>query len=77
MGVIRVFLHNFLDAYSEKGRDVQVEVQDGWQVKDVLEALDIQAEIIGVVLLNKELVSKDAHIKANDRIDLYPMFGGG
>ncbi|EEG78785.1 MoaD/ThiS family protein [Dethiobacter alkaliphilus] len=77
MKVIRVFLHNFLDTYSGQGPETELEILDGWQVRDVLAAIGIEPEIIGVVLVNKKLADKDTEIKANDRVDLYPLFGGG
>jgi len=64
-----------LKQYTHGQSDVPIE--PGRTVRDVFNQLCIPAHVVALVLVNKEVVSKDYLIKQNDYIEIMAVLGGG
>lgn len=74
---ISVYIHGIILEYTERSTCI-VELEKGKTVSDLIHNLGIQYDLVGTVQLNRErIVGKDYQLQNNDRIDLYPFFGGG
>ena len=54
-----------------------LEITIGTTIKDILQSLEAAPGEVGLVILNGEKVGSEALVKDGDKIELYPVFGGG
>lgn len=71
---MRVDFHSMLRHY---GNLDLFETEKNLTISGLLESLKIDQGEIGVILINGALSSFDAPIENKDKIDFYPIFGGG
>ena len=60
----------------EKGEEV-FEVDDSFSVRDIIKLLNINPDLVALVVVNDNRVSKDFHPRDGDEIFLLNMASGG
>lgn len=76
--MISVKLHTFLKSYCPRSDGcLQLQYEEGLTVKKILEQLNLNTGIVGLVLVNGRIVQSDYKLAEGDSMEIYPLFGGG
>lgn len=67
IGMLKQYTHGLSD----------VSIEPGKTIRDVFDQLCIPTHVVALVLVNKEVVSKDYLIRQNDYIEIMAVLGGG
>lgn len=75
---VSVTLHSALKKKDGSGEPCRMPYRDGLTVSQVLAAVDVQQNVVGVVLVNGHLIT-DMEYELSDEssVELYPLFAGG
>jgi len=56
---------------------VKVSVSNGTTIKGFLDGFKVIPGEVGLIVLNSNIASQDIVLKDGDRLELYPVIGGG
>ena len=59
------------------GKELDFEYRDGLKIEDVISELGIKQEKVSIMLINGVHQTKEATLKDNDLLSLFPPVGGG
>lgn len=68
------FLNNY---YPENDGFLHVQYEEGLTIKKVLEQINLDAGMVGLILVNGRTAGRDYKLFEGDSVELYPIFGGG
>ncbi len=72
---VKFIVGGLLGKYTQ-GRK-ELELEGGITVKEALEKLGIPSPMVGVVLVNGTLVTKEHFLRGGEEVKLVPLVGGG
>ena len=75
---VRIAVHSSLRKRGFKQEPVILPFQPGLTIEKVLDALDVQKNVVGVILVDGHLVTDLQYGLADgSELELYPLFAGG
>lgn len=69
--------HIALDIIKEKQTTIEVNLQTGSNISDMLKLLDLDESLVGIILINDELSEKNNILKDGDFVVVFPLIFGG
>ena len=77
MARVVVKLYASLRSYVGGAPSIEVEVEPGQTIADVLQRLDVPAEQTRIIFVNNRAGSLSQTLKGGERIGIFPAIGGG
>lgn len=74
---IQVILAGPLKKYNAGISQLELMIEDGWTVADVLHALNIPEQSYSFVSVAGKKVSNDTKLKHHDQVKIFPPVSGG
>lgn len=74
---MRVTIKLFASFQKDRSAREEREVADGTRVRQIVEALGIEAGEVGVVMVNGRHVEFDDELRPDDVLAIFPVIGGG
>ena len=77
---VEVNLYATLKQYMKNeilGKSSAIDLEDGLCVKDIIQKLQIPADLVKLIFINGVHAKRDTILKDGDRLGLFPPVGGG
>ena len=77
---VEVNLYATLKQYMKNeilGKSTAIDLEDGLGVKDIIQKLQIPADLVKLIFINGVHAKRDTILKDGDRLGLFPPVGGG